>query len=246
MTPLELYGLSLGTRWSKGIQAKIGPLTEQCYWCGAKCGQAWPHGETFSQHTHAKNRGNPRCPGDPYLCEGCFQFRYKRFTAFRLDGTYRDLQTGPTNSWWLTRETARIVDSPLYWRVYELLLQPPHTFCLSIITTAKVNELHQCVVNDFVEIKADTQLWFSLDNVALSYSVYELEQAVSNPEAQRSPGIRRLMDLLGPPRLAIESEENRGASPRASHGKEQQAGPAASKRLKETVAVSGQKPLSVA
>lgn len=90
------------------------------------------------------------------------------------------------------------------------LLQPPKAFCLMLLNGHGINnEIHRAVANVHDEIKADTVLHFTVDNVTHDYTVYDLEQALKG-ECHSGPGVRALLNLFGVsekelPNLDLES-----------------------------------------
>lgn len=138
-------------------------------------------------------------------------FRRASFTARYFDGGLRDRQTGPRNSWWITRMEAvaiRPADSQHLWK---LLLKPPHQFALGLAEPGCLNHLHCTIANDMVEVKAGTPLAFTVNNIPHTYTVNELEDAIRNGGSGKEPGVQALMRFLGPCQLlAEEKREKRG------------------------------------
>lgn len=109
-----------------------------------------------------------------------------------------------------------------YSKVYEFLLKPPIRFFLSLHSTGGPrNELHCTLLNDQPIIRADTELYFTLDNVPQSYTIYELETALKQGGVGRHPGVQTLIRYLGPgPQLnGPPTKQDRGRPPNPKDGK---------------------------
>lgn len=60
------------------------------------------------------------------------------------------------------------------------------------------NFLNKGVANDNVQgVKEETQLGFTLNNIVMHYSPYELDAALRGESQGKSPGVRELIRLLG-------------------------------------------------
>lgn len=197
LTATELFALPFGAKCS-------GP--ENCHWCGAPCERLFIHDGPVPL-PFVKNDPTARYPAHPYICNGCRLFRRTRTTLRFLDGkAYKDRQCPLDHSLFVTNEGAygiRQEDYPLLW---SFLLRPPLRFALSLITKGQRNHLQLALVNDFQQIRADTPLRFSYNNVPHSYSVYEVKEAIQSGDAEgKEPGVRVLAELLGLP-----TQEKRG------------------------------------
>lgn len=106
--------------------------------------------------------------------------------------------------------------------LYRFLLKPPARWCLTLredcktwlsgkkngrenafqvpdpSLTAPENMLHVAEVNDVKEVLAGTSFQFTLNNVVHKYSPYELEQGLRHGKEGKEPGVRVLIELLGP------------------------------------------------
>ena len=174
---------------------------EMCHWCGSPCSRNYRHNEPPPSPFTKKNH-LVRCPANLHICVGCFLWRRQRITINHTDGSYRDGQCPMNHSWWIAENEALAVCNsivnPHNKEVYDRLLRPPLQFSLSLVNPKTINHLQCQVVNDMVEIKADTKLSFTLDNQPLSYTVYELEQALRHGLDGKEPGVQALIRFLGP------------------------------------------------
>ena len=213
----ELYALSQGVQCNGRYS---------CHWCSAPCGNQWFHDDTPPQIGVRVTQGARR-PANPYICIGCWLFRRKRITVSFLrsekgEFTFRDGQSPTRHSWFVTEQCARAIETPDFQLLYATLLSPPKRFFLSLLdnrtpANGVENRLHLQVANDVEELRADTVLHFSVNNVPLTYTVFELEELLTSadPEeslAGRSPGVHALYRLLGPykPTPAEEPKAKRG------------------------------------
>ncbi len=200
MLASELYALSNSTRCSG---------EDECHWCTAKCGRLWPHDEPPRiMHVRQSEKSKAKRPGNYYICTGCWHWRRKSVTVRYMDGTMTDRKEPQHFSWWITlggaislREKNEGDASVLY----ENLLFPPFTFCLTLLKDQKINLLQHSIVNDYDEITADMDLSFTVDNVELTYNIYELEQALRNQDVGgTSPGVQALIRMFGMPEAFAE------------------------------------------
>lgn len=187
----------------------IGP--DECHWCSAKCKRLWPHDEqpTFQYNTRQASTFHALRPSNSYICTGCWHFRRKSVTIRFLDGKILDRKAPKDFSWFITEEEALAIDkkSPLdKIKLYELLLKPPTTFCLMIRETGD-NRIQSAIVNDMEEIRADTPLRFTIDNVLHEYTIYELEKALKNTDVGgNEPGVQALFRIYGQIEHFIEKD----------------------------------------
>ncbi len=179
---------------------------QECHWCFGPCTREIIHDDSppvpfLKSHSGAKR------PGNPWMCRGCSLWRRRRSTCFYLSGGLKDGQIGPNHSWWLTPEGIWSITSPedkaILWRI---LLNPPRQFVLALTDGKVPNHLHFAILNSHVEVIASTPLAFSLNNIALTFSPYELEQAVLIGADGKEPGTRLLMDWLGKPPEGLIAE----------------------------------------
>ena len=170
----------------------------ECHWCGAPCTDRWPHDNLpnvyFIKPFYAKR------PGNSYICAGCWSFRRKRVTIHFLDGKFKDGQTPKELSWFISEQKAFAVRIENSSELYKQLLNPPKCFVLGLLDNPckTPNNLHQMLVNFNQEIKADTILYFTINNIPHNYTIYDLESALSNEMAGKTPGVAALCRLFGP------------------------------------------------
>lgn len=193
--------------------------SDTCHWCGASTERIWPHDEPVYL-PFSKGRSRAKCPGSSYICQGCWLYRRRRVTYNFFDSGFKDGQCLLDHSWLLTNEGIWILrreDYPLLW---EFLLSPSLRFSLSLLSNdALKNEIHLTTLNDYPEIKADTQLSFNLDNTVLGYSIYELEHAISKSPNGSQPGVHALLRILGTPPTQKEVVKRDKGRPVTEDGK---------------------------
>lgn len=190
LTAPHLYALSEGVSPSGA---------DRCYWCGTPCDRVW-FKDAPPPQVGVKRTDGAKCPGNHYVCVGCWLFRRRSITVTHLDGTYRDRQCPLGHSWLITSVNARAVRLPQDGReLIQRLLDPPLRFCLSLLDgkAGHINRLHSAQVNDLPEVLADTPLLFTLNGIPLTYSVYELGEAMRNGSQGKSPGVGALVYLCG-------------------------------------------------
>jgi len=181
----------------------------ECYWCGAKCQQGFPHQEP-DPYLGVKRTYLAKRPANKYQCLGCFTFRRTRVTIPFLSGGFKDGRSPLDYSWWISESEVRAVTDKCHKHLYEKLLQPPLKFVLSLLNDPKSkNHLQLAIVNELSEIKADTPLCFNLNNTTMKYTIYELEEALRHGSVGKEPGVQALTKLLGPHNLPPKPEDIR-------------------------------------
>ena len=173
----------------------------ECYWCSAPCGGLFRHNDP-PPVMGRRNNYLSRRPSSPYVCKGCWTWRWPRVTVNFLrqeNGDYKDGQTRANWSWWLDHTGAWAVGPNDCAALYARLLKPPVRFVLMLLDSPDaVNHIQLAVANDNAIVKADTPLFFTIDNKPLSYTIYELEAALRGGVSGREPGVQALVRLLGP------------------------------------------------
>lgn len=206
LTAPELYAISQGDK-CEGQQ--------ECHWCGGPCTRRFTHDEgplhLFTQRGRFAKR-----PGNAYICRGCWLWRRKRITIHYLNKAYKDIQSPEDHSWWITGNGAWAINELTHKLIYDRLLSPPIPFCLSLKTEKDPNRLQYAIVNDIGMIEAGTPLWFTINNLPMTYTIYELEQALRHNDLNgKESGVRLLVSVLGPyqfPSLDIQSGAGRPTS----------------------------------
>ncbi len=188
MLASDLFAKSQGSL-NNGIQ--------ECHWCSAACDQTWRHDDS-PPIPFQKNKSRARCPANHWICVGCWLWRRQRVTVTYLDNSYRDSQSATNHSWWVVDSDARAINSNCKSMLHSTLLKPPNRFVLSLKEDGTQNHLHLAVANDISVIEANTPLFFTLNNVVSEYTVYDLETALKDRDASRSPGVRALISWFGP------------------------------------------------
>lgn len=187
MSASDLYALSQG-RENRG--------TLECHWCISACGRDYLHDEP-PPIPFVKMKSLAKRAGNPHICHGCYLWRRKSITTYFLNGTFKDRQTASQHSWWITRSESKAIKDLDYQSLYKLLLKPPHQFVLSLVEQNTTNHLHLAVANDLVEIKVGTPLAFTINNIPMTYTIYELNEAIKNNTKGKEPGVHALIRFLG-------------------------------------------------
>lgn len=169
----------------------------RCHWCGSPCHNDFIHDDP-PPIPFIRSNSTAKCPGESYICAGCWRWRRGKTTVNFLDGHYQDGQLLKQHSWWITEETALAVAKGDGKYLYPLLLKPPKRFTLMLLDGQHMDNLLQlAVANDPGGIIAETPLHFTLNNIPHTFSIYEMEEAVRyGPEAY-GPGVRALFAFLG-------------------------------------------------
>lgn len=212
----ELFALAHSVRC-------VGP--DRCHWCSAPCARMWKHNDP--PPLIGVPRSLARCPGNGFICNGCWIWRRQRTTVFYLDHTFerphfRDGQSLRYASVYCTEQGAWLVRDHEKEALYALLLDPPKRFFLSLLSAYGENHLQLAHTNDLPAIQADTPLTFTLDGIPHTYSVYELEMAAKHGPEGRLPGVQALARLFGPPPVSPAPEKRKVGRP-AGEGDELQA-----------------------
>lgn len=182
----------------------------KCYWCAGPCeGQLThqDHPRVFGEKrdfSAVKNRSSP------YICNGCLLWQREKCTVNYLNGGYTDSQTAANHSWFITQQTAWALRPWDYPKLYDYLLNPPHTFCLTFKEGKQPNLIQLAVVNDNQQIRADDWLSFTIGGTVFRYSVYELNEALLTGPNGKESGVRLLLELLGPPPEELKMKRQRG------------------------------------
>lgn len=135
------------------------------------------------------------------MCLGCKLFRRKKTTVMHLDGSWTDKKGMQDFSLWLTETGCWGVKAGQGEHLWPLLLNPPLRFCLGLLDGVHQNQPQLMAVNDLVEgIKSTDPLLFTVNGVKMTWTVYELEQALAAGNTDGTePGIQTLVRLLGWP-----------------------------------------------
>ena len=194
MLASELYALSQSSKCQGNYK---------CHWCSGPCTKLWFHDDP-PPIPFTKSTSTAKFPPGLYVCVGCWLFRRQSVTINFLRGKIqKDRQSLSKHSLLITREGVWGLDKLDYQNIYEILLKPPSLFCLALITEGNKNSLQLATINDNVEVKADTPLHFTINNIQHTYTVYELEDALltftsGNGSPGKEPGVRALVNFLGP------------------------------------------------
>lgn len=179
-----------------------------CHWCLAACNRSTVHDDPLPI-PFSRGRSTAKKPDSLWVCNGCKLYRRPRVTVPFLTKGFKDSQCAKHHSWWIEETGAWTIQETDYQAVYDKLLKPPTRFVLSFLVSDNVdNHLHLSILNDHAKIDIDTPLFFTINNVKHSYCIYDLETCLKQREASREPGVRALMDLLGPC-LTVKSEDKK-------------------------------------
>lgn len=172
----------------------------ECHWCGAACSDLFVHDDEIpaigtNVKKHAKR------PGTHWVCMGCYLWSHKRITVrFLNNKELKDNQQHKKHSWWITAEGAWAIRPQDFDVLRKNLIDPPGRFVLAFLEQKQDNLLQLMQCNDNKEIKADTELFFTVDGVIMSYCIYDLEDSILTGEINgKSAGVRYLMQKLNWP-----------------------------------------------
>ena len=199
----ELYALS---------QTAVCSGPDDCHWCGSPCRRSLPHDDP-TPPIGVKRREPALRPGNTYICVGCWLWRRTNLSVNFLSGGVTDRQTPSSHSWWITSDGAWGIRHEDHGTLGQLLLNPPLRFCLMLLGELQVNHIQTAMANDLAEIKSDTPLTFTVDGKPLTYTVYDLREALKSGPVGRDPGTTVLLRLLGShaPKLSPEGEQPGGS-----------------------------------
>lgn len=219
-TASDLFCLSQGAiNWStKAIEdarKKQSNAIDRCHWCGSPCERTHFHDDPPIMPFSKQPKSKAKCPSNAYICHGCYLWGRKRVTVNFLDGSFKDVQCAMNHSWIITKNDAKAINDESRLKLYPFLLKPDNSFVLCLLEkgTKEQNQLFLSILNDIAEIKGDTVLKFTLNNIPHTYTIYDLESALRNAEVGQSPGVRALINFCGPFTLPplVEKEDRRGA-----------------------------------
>lgn len=194
----------------------------RCHWCGGKCQNEFVHDDP-PPIPFVRSKSTALCPFETYICYGCWLWRRPRVTVNFLAGGFQDRQAAKDHSWWITEEGAWALKNPEdYQEVYRRLIKPPKRFLLALRgEKEKLDTLIQlCIANDPGGITGETPLYYTLNNIRHTYSIYELTEAIKLGCETYGPGIRALWSFLGEPpddlkkKHPAPKEEKRGQGER--------------------------------
>jgi hypothetical protein len=202
MLASELYALSQGSICAGSFE---------CHWCSSPCTADHIHDDLPTHIPFVRSPHPSKRPGNPYICQGCWLYRRTRLTVNYLSGEWLDRQKPFDHSWLITKTNAWGIRPDDYPELFRFLLKPQCSFVLSLRTPDYQfhNYLQLALCNDIAEITANTTLYFTVNNSANSYTIYELEEAIRNDEEGKSPGVRTLLAMHRPPR-PTEMNQHRG------------------------------------
>lgn len=179
----------------------------RCRWCGTDCTDKY---NQFMWSELKPIKEFCKCPANHYVCYGCWLYRRQNGTINFVNGTYKDRQQPRNFSWILTPAGLRAFNPPEL-GLLEILLKPPTKFALSLIDQTP-NQIQLAVLNDHKEIQADTPLAFTMNGSRMTYTVYELQEAIDHQEIEgKEPGVRLLLNMIGElPKKPPQEKRDRG------------------------------------
>ena len=172
---------------------------QQCHWCGSACDRTWTHDDVPSV-PFMRSTTTARCPGNAWVCAGCWLWRRGSVTVNFLGGGQKDRQKAGNHSWLVTEEGAWALGTDSRQAAYDILLKPPRRFLLALRTDVPVL-LQLALANDHIGLDTQTPIKFTLNNIPHTYTVYELAETLRHGPEGREPGARALLRYLGPVRL---------------------------------------------
>lgn len=192
----------------------------ECHWCAGPCDDRWVH-DDLPPVPFTKTKSSARRPANPYICAGCWLYRRKRVTVHTLSGRMIDRQCLMNYSWFMTDDDVFVLVDPTDLKaLYAHILNPPKSFALSFITSPKTdNQIQWVVYNELDKLQADTPIHFSIDNVLSCYTIYELEEGLKHGAKGKIPGVRLLIETLGPYTLPIQQTNSEAEYQRKSVGR---------------------------
>lgn len=194
-TASQLYAMSQGAKCQG---------SEECHWCLAPCERRWLHDDDLPI-PFVRSKSTAKRPSSLYVCTGCWLYRMPRITVRYLNGKLKDRQSPEKHSWLITEQDAFSLDPTDSPAIYNQLLSPPVRFALSFLTDRGTNNLLQLqLLNDLDTVLADTPLHFTIDNIPHTYTTYELEEALRHGVEGKLPGVRALIEHLGPYQIPEE------------------------------------------
>ena len=175
-------------------QINSGP--ERCHWCGSACRRERTHDDP-PPIPFVRTNTSAKCPNNAFVCVGCWLYRRGSITVNYLTGGQKDRQKAINHSWWVTEKGTWAICPDDYAELYRLLLAPPSRFSLSFRCSG-FNYLQLTSVNDTIgSVIGSTNLHFTVDGTAFSYSPYELTEGLRRGAKGREPGVQTLINLLG-------------------------------------------------
>jgi hypothetical protein len=197
----ELFALSQSSRNEGDFE---------CHWCSSKCRNYFRHDDSPIV-VGRRSTTTAKRPANAYICAGCWLWRRTSVTVDHMNGSQTDRQQAKKWPWLITSEKAMGIKSPDDFKaLYEFLLAPVNTYVLALLEGDVENQLQLMEVNDIAEIRGETKMVFTLNNIPHYYSVYELESAIKHGADGKEPGVAALIRLLGEYDLEEEEVKKRG------------------------------------
>lgn len=186
LSAADLFALSQGS---------VNTGDQQCHWCGSACDRTWTH-DDLPPVPFMRSSPSARCPGNAWVCAGCWLWRRGSVTVNFLGGGQKDRQKAENHSWWVTEEGAWALAPSSKEAIYQQLLRPPRRFLLALRTDIPTL-LQLSLVNDNVGLDTQTPLKFTINNIPHQFTVYELTETLIHGPEGREPGSRALLRHFG-------------------------------------------------
>jgi len=183
----------------------------ECHWCGNPCKDEVVHDDHPPIPFVRNSRSSALRPGNAFICKGCQIFRRKRITVTGLGGGFADSKNSKDFSWWCSERGAWILEKKDFPVLYPILLTPPLKFVLALRdSSGGDNVVHMMVCNAHEQIKANTELFFTINGVKHNFCLYDLQSCIVDNIGSSSPGVAALVRFLGkPPDIITTSQEKK-------------------------------------
>lgn len=171
---------------------------DECHWCSASCKRGLFFHDDDPPIPFHKSTSGARRPGNAYMCCGCWLYRRKRICVKTLTGTAMiDGQSPFDHSWFVTTKEAVVIRKEDHEELLNILVDPPAKFFLSLISESKLkNQLHLSVANELENYQAEDAIHYTLNNQPMSYTIYELTEAMKKGPEGTEPGVQMLFRTL--------------------------------------------------
>lgn len=187
---------------------------QPCHWCGSPCRRIWQH-DDVTPLPFQRTITYARRPEHPWVCLGCWRWRWKRVTVNFIGGGLKDGVCAMDHSWWFSETEAyavRLDNAKDKAALYERVLHPPLRFCMALLEgSGNRNHLQLALANDNIGgVESTTPLEFTINSIRHTYTTYDLERALREGVQGKPPGVAALVRLLGEHKLAETKDPQKG------------------------------------